>query len=644
MKSTILKLTLFFLFFLFFFTSSYARHIFGGYIGMTQLDRATGRFRITLVMYIDMDEIDQDAENGLYYQKEDCNIFRKSDGKEMLEIELGKATIVDSLIYDNPSCAKLRNLRTRQYTFQLDVTLPPNQYADPGGYYLAKERCCRNGALTNIVDARSGGMVFYSEFPALLQNGQPIRYSSPRFGSLNGDYICVNKLFQYDFSATDPDGDELRYTLADPIAGNTNLINNATYTKKGPYPAVKWVAGFSASNAIKGPLPLRIDPKKGILSVRASQIGLFLFSVKVEKIRNGQVIGAMQHDFQLPVVDCSGQTPPVPVITYNGKAVTQVELCEGEKLTLQTTASAEWAFQWVKNGDNLDEARNNQFVVSEVGEYAVVKSWLKTCANDTISATVKVVRDNKLAPVQISAKSRYFCPGDSTQLKATSADSVSFEWSKNNVILRTGSLLQAKQSGLYVVKTRKTGTTCVGDSDSLRLEEWPLPSLSLPQDSSLCRGDTLFLQTTSNGSWQYEWYAGTTRLAVRSAALLVSEAGVYRVKATDGNGCSATSGVYKVGMKANCGVGSSAAAFYIPDAFTPNADGLNETWELKSPDKALDLEVAIYNRWGLCVFWSRGYAQPWDATQDGQPVAAGVYGYVIVTPQHTYRGAVWVLR
>lgn len=68
--------------------------------------------------------------------------------------------------------------------------------------------------------------------------------------------------------------------------------------------------------------------------------------------------------------------------------------------------------------------------------------------------------------------------------------------------------------------------------------------------------------------------------------------------------------------------------FYTPNAFTPNGDGINETW--RPINNVIDLEaylLLIYDRWGREVFSSTDPFEEWDGTHNGDPVPMGVYVY-----------------
>jgi len=65
---------------------------------------------------------------------------------------------------------------------------------------------------------------------------------------------------------------------------------------------------------------------------------------------------------------------------------------------------------------------------------------------------------------------------------------------------------------------------------------------------------------------------------------------------------------------------------YIPSAFTPNGDGLNDMFGVKG-DGIKDFHLYIYNRWGEVLFESTNPRQQWDGKIDGNPAETGTYVY-----------------
>ncbi len=78
---------------------------------------------------------------------------------------------------------------------------------------------------------------------------------------------------------------------------------------------------------------------------------------------------------------------------------------------------------------------------------------------------------------------------------------------------------------------------------------------------------------------------------------------------------------------------------FIPNVFTPNGDGSNETFFIRNKPDA-GVKVIITNRWGKQVFSSGDYQNDWD----GGEVADGVYFYQIDTGEASYKGWVEILR
>lgn len=84
----------------------------------------------------------------------------------------------------------------------------------------------------------------------------------------------------------------------------------------------------------------------------------------------------------------------------------------------------------------------------------------------------------------------------------------------------------------------------------------------------------------------------------------------------------------------------------IANAFTPDGDGINDTWQIPEMEAYPQGEVYIYTRWGRRVFFSVGYSTPWDGRFNGDYLPTGVYYYVIDTKDGypPYKGNVTLIR
>jgi len=68
------------------------------------------------------------------------------------------------------------------------------------------------------------------------------------------------------------------------------------------------------------------------------------------------------------------------------------------------------------------------------------------------------------------------------------------------------------------------------------------------------------------------------------------------------------------------------AVIFFPNAFTPNADGLNDEFR-PVVEGVYRFRIYIYNKWGQLVFSSGNVSEGWDGTFEGKPCPAGVYSY-----------------
>jgi gliding motility-associated-like protein len=96
---------------------------------------------------------------------------------------------------------------------------------------------------------------------------------------------------------------------------------------------------------------------------------------------------------------------------------------------------------------------------------------------------------------------------------------------------------------------------------------------------------------------------------------------VYTVTATSG-GCTETASVKVRSIEVICG----APLFTIPNAFTPNADGVNDAVCFNT-EQVVEFSIAIFNRWGEAVYRSDDASECWDGTYRGTPCPSGVYTY-----------------
>ena len=70
-------------------------------------------------------------------------------------------------------------------------------------------------------------------------------------------------------------------------------------------------------------------------------------------------------------------------------------------------------------------------------------------------------------------------------------------------------------------------------------------------------------------------------------------------------------------------------SLFIPDAFTPNGDGINDTFGVKG-EGLQNFTMRIFNRWGEKIYESNNPKQQWDGTYKGKPVQTDTYVFQII--------------
>jgi gliding motility-associated-like protein len=67
----------------------------------------------------------------------------------------------------------------------------------------------------------------------------------------------------------------------------------------------------------------------------------------------------------------------------------------------------------------------------------------------------------------------------------------------------------------------------------------------------------------------------------------------------------------------------------VPNAFSPNGDGINDRWEIRNLADYPGCTVEVYNRYGQLIFQSNGYGNAWDGRRNGTPMPFATYYYII---------------
>jgi gliding motility-associated-like protein len=163
---------------------------------------------------------------------------------------------------------------------------------------------------------------------------------------------------------------------------------------------------------------------------------------------------------------------------------------------------------------------------------------------------------------------------------------------------------------------------CPADSKSFVLVLRPAPTVNAGEDKLIVENQSVLITPAMSGQglkvlWTPAMYLDNdSSLFPRCTPSTDMN---YRIVVTDNYGCTAQDDIFVKVLKLP----------EIPNVFTPNNDGINDTWQIKSLAGYADCDVEIFNRYGQLVYRSTGYNKPWDGTVNGKPVPAATYYYII---------------
>ena len=536
-----------------------ANHILGGNFELNNTG-TNGYFELKLNLFFDKARRSiSAADNNLKVA-----IYRKSDNKLMKSMTLTSSQLEGTpLVYTNEKCAATQGLNVSVISFTENLYLDPSLYNDPLGYYIVWDRCCRNDA-TNISNSLNTGMLFYLEFPPLLKAGTEFKNSSPRFVAPNGEYICRGQEFKFDDGAVDADGDQLRYSFVTPYRGFSGP-GDPTPNPRGSsnIPLINWASGYEATTAIPSTPIMSIDGN-GTITVKSDQLGLYVFSVEVEELRGGVVIGRVRRDIQLKVIDCNAppakpvvfKDTPTPVVTP--VQVATIDICQYGFVEIATKYDSEYQYQWQKDDNNILDGDNYKLKVTEAGKYNVVISYKQGCSGSSISekTTVSVKPGDQF---EVSPDTVVACEtstGYALQVQKVgggtfNAGNYLYLWTRdiNDTITVRNVFIQAKKSGKYNVRMTQLSGICQYDLKS-DVTINPLPEALLTNLTGrkvICEGDSIPLKISESFNNNYEWFRdGVSVLKTKNSRFPVLKTGIYKVEVTDGNTCKKMSDTLKL--------------------------------------------------------------------------------------------------
>ena len=152
----------------------------------------------------------------------------------------------------------------------------------------------------------------------------------------------------------------------------------------------------------------------------------------------------------------------------------------------------------------------------------------------------------------------------------------------------------------------------------------PVPVIQDDEQYAMLEGQKILLRpkvSISSGTVSYSWLPAATldHADIEKPYANPVENTTYTLTVTSDKGCITIKEIFVKVLKAPL----------IPNAFTPNSDGINDVWEIKYLNLYPNVTVDIFSRTGQKVYFSKGYASPWDGTSRGSVLPVGTYYYII---------------
>jgi gliding motility-associated-like protein len=341
--------------------------------------------------------------------------------------------------------------------------------------------------------------------------------------------------------------------------------------------------------------------------------------------------------YTVTVTDANGCTsqssvtvlgPPAIVANATTVASTCSNVANGSiNLTVAGGVGA-YTYQWSPGGAVTEDLSNLLF-----GAYTVTVTDATGCQ---ITATYSI---GTLTNIEADAgDDMMLCVGSSLLLNGSGGGT--YNWTPSQTLSNANA---ANPTATPIVTTTYVLTVNIGncvDVDSVTITMYDVPAVDAGNDVIIPTGGSIGLN--ANGivtGFSYSW-TPTESLNdpnITNPQASPEETTMYYVTVTDLNGCTNVDSVLV----------TVVPGIKFPDGFSPNADGINDYWQIDNIQLFADAIVEIYNRWGQMLWQSApGYPIPWDGRYKGEELPVGTYYYVIhsVEFQQPFTGPITIVR
>jgi gliding motility-associated-like protein len=350
----------------------------------------------------------------------------------------------------------------------------------------------------------------------------------------------------------------------------------------------------------------------------------------------------------------------VPLVTPTVSLATPPVQCAGTALTFTAVvanAGAAPTFRWLVN--NVAVASGPTFTSSTLvtGDQVRVEvtPTAGLCSTGPATATVTVTRTPTTQPTLAIAvqPNAPVCPGEPLTFSIASVTGAgptpTYQWQVNGTdvagattpVFTSTTLRDGQTVTLRLRTTDECGQPATAVSNGVVVRILPPVVVNAGPDKEILAGSSVLLEGTADGTYPVTWTPTTGLLIAPTNPLrpLASPTVTTTYTLSGGAGGCASSDQVTVTVR---------PPIRIPNAFTPNGDGREDTWQIEFIEQFPDNTVSVFNRWGTRIFSTDNYsrANEWRGDINGQPAPVGTYYYVIVTKGplgRSYAGSITIL-
>lgn len=294
---------------------------------------------------------------------------------------------------------------------------------------------------------------------------------------------------------------------------------------------------------------------------------------------------------------------PIPTVTVNDATI-----CAGQTATLNASGASTYAWS-----PNVGASASVSVTPGTTTPYTVTGTSIG-CANSAV-ANVTV---NPLPIVTVNNAS--ICAGETTTLTASGANA--YSWFPGGAVGSSINVNPNVNTPYTVIGTSLAN--CTGSAIGT-VTAYPIPQAAFadPLKLKLSEANISFIDNSTNANtWLWDFGDATTSI-LQNPEHQYADTGVYAIcLKVVSNGC-VDSICHDITIVPD-------VLIFIPNAFSPDEDGINEEFGFKGSGIESDIQFRVFDRWGEQVFMTTDIYQMWDGNNRGIPCPADVYVYSII--------------